>query len=581
MGQGKLRVSRPRRRLLLGVTAGITALPACTQAPDADPPLTRLARAIGWSPPPAIIGEFVGPSLQVGHRLREPAASTSSPARSVAVAIVGGGVAGLSAARALRRAGIDDYRLFELDSSVGGNSRAGNLAGFACPWGAHYLPAPDLSGQSKNSELIELLREHDLIKGQGSSARYADEALCQAPQERLLLNGRWQSGLLPIDGMSEATLAQYRRFSELIEGFRSSGQFQIPSQPLTIGPNGDRISAAADSSQQQALLLLERISFDAWLNQQSLHDRHLRWYLDYCCRDDYGVASAGISAWAGIHYFASRHGFELQPANSNNEPVAHLLTWPQGNAWLTDRLAQVHRDKTSRHSLVLRIEHSDQAKSLLQVWLADENRHENWSADFVIVATPLYIAARLLSPVPSALSALIPKLSYSAWQVANVHLATLPAEKSGAPPSWDNVVFGGDSLGYVDATHQLLRSYKTEAVWSCYRALGANVQARRQLQDRSWRDAAQSVLDDLRPAYPDIERHVRRIDIVRWGHGMVVPTPGLRTDGALATLRNLGQRLVFAHSDLAAYSVFEEAFAMGSSAGRRIAQALSGSRTPR
>jgi hypothetical protein len=32
-------------------------------------------------------------------------------------------------------------------------------------------------------------------------------------------------------------------------------------------------------------------------------------YIDYCCRDDFGLGIKEVSAWAGIHYFAARkHG---------------------------------------------------------------------------------------------------------------------------------------------------------------------------------------------------------------------------------------------------------------------------------
>ena len=54
----------------------------------------------------------------------------------------------------------------------------------------------------------------------------------------------------------------------------------------------------------------------------------LRWYVDYACRDDYGALAAQTSAWAGIHYFASRAHDEQGP-----------LTWPEGNGWIVKRLA--------------------------------------------------------------------------------------------------------------------------------------------------------------------------------------------------------------------------------------------------
>ena len=53
---------------------------------------------------------------------------------------------------------------------------------------------------------------------------------------------------------------------------------------------------------------------------------------------------------------------------------------------------------------------------------------------------------------------------------------------------------------------------------------------------------------------------------------MATPVPGLRSHPALAALWRPQGRLHFAHSDLSAYSVFEEAF----SHGLRAAQAVAG-----
>ena len=62
--------------------------------------------------------------------------------RDVPVAIVGGGVAGLSAAWRLERAGLRDFVVLELEDVAGGTSRSGTGAVTPYPWGAHYVPVP-------------------------------------------------------------------------------------------------------------------------------------------------------------------------------------------------------------------------------------------------------------------------------------------------------------------------------------------------------------------------------------------------------------------------------------------------------
>ena len=57
----------------------------------------------------------------------------------------------------------------------------------------------------------------------------------------------------------------------------------------------------------------------------------LRRYLDYCCRDDFGVVASEVSAWAGVHYFAGRRGVGA------NCPDGALLSWPAGNGHLVEQ----------------------------------------------------------------------------------------------------------------------------------------------------------------------------------------------------------------------------------------------------
>ena len=66
-----------------------------------------------------------------------------------------------------------------------------------------------------------------------------------------------------------------------------------------------------------------------------------------------------------------------------------------------------------------------------------------------------------------------------------------------------------------------------------------------------------------------------RVDLMRYGHAMAVPGPGVRSHPALRALREgVAGRLHAAHADLAGYSVFEEAFTLGDAAGRRAAARL-------
>ena len=89
-------------------------------------------------------GEIVGASDAIGHRIRDRVNITPSEDQwdRASVVIVGGGVAGLSAAWRLLKAGFEDFVLIELEEAPGGTARSGTSPLVSYPWGAHYLPAP-------------------------------------------------------------------------------------------------------------------------------------------------------------------------------------------------------------------------------------------------------------------------------------------------------------------------------------------------------------------------------------------------------------------------------------------------------
>ncbi len=489
--------------------------------------------------------------------------------RRVGVLIVGAGISGLAAARALTRAGIDDCHVIDLEDGAGGNSRGHAMDGIKCPLGAHYLPVPG----EQAVEVAELIGALGLARRENGRWVYDELNLCHSPQERLFIGGEWREGLLPpLDALPLAeratTLAHYRRFEEEVTRAAAGNAFTIPT---------------ARSAWRAPLDALDAMPFTAWLDAQGLNAPALRWYLDYCCRDDYGAGAAQVSAWAGLHYFASRHGFRAPgEAASENDERDPLFTWPDGNAWLAQRLAAPLEGRLHTGRIALRVSEGRHDASI-DCWNAADAHIERWTADRVVLAVPLFIAARLVEAPSSALAEAARLVRHAPWLVANLRLAEPLADRPGAPPSWDNVFYDavpgtpgyGPSLGYVDAMHQSTLPYATQTVLTAYWALGGDnpqqlAAQRAQLLAEPWPAWAGRIVADLARAHPDLPSKLRRVDLMRYGHAMAIPSPGVRSSKALAALREPGGRVHVAHSDLSAYSVFEEAFYQGT----RVASAM-------
>ncbi len=465
-------VLKPGRRAVLAAAASLP-LWACTRH-------TEASYAGGW----------VGADAERGHRVRDlksgewPAPSVQ---RRAGALVVGAGISGLAAARALRQSGIDDVQVFDLEDAAGGNSRGHALGGMACPLGAHYLPVPGESAV----EVIALLEELGLRTTEHGQPVYDERHLCHSPQERLFVGGQWHDGLLPpVEALPAeqraSTQAQYVQFSAAVRRAGEGGAFSMPT---------------ARSSWRPALDALDAVPFAQWLAAQGLNAPALRWYLDYCCRDDYGAGAAQVSAWAGIHYFASRHGFHA-PGESN-EIRDGVLTWPEGNAWLSRRLAAPLGDRLHTGCIALRVRES-RFEASVDVWNVRAQTVERWTAPQLVLAVPLFIAACLLEVPPAALMPAVTAMRHAPWLVANLQLAEALDDRPGAPPSWDNVVYDTTTqpvatLGYVDAMHQSTRPHPGPTVLTAYWALGgdsaAQLQAQRaRLLNEPWSMWAQAVV---------------------------------------------------------------------------------------
>lgn len=513
-----------RRQVLGGLSASAlaTALPSCRSRPPLPP------------------GKVAGQAHAFGHLVRDGFKST--PVREVRtkVAIVGGGVSGLSAARALREQGIHDFVVLELADQAGGNAACGSNEVSSYPWGAHYLPLPGPGLE----ELRSWLREIEVITGTDSKGEpiYEERYLCRDPQERLYEMGGWHEGLTPGVGQTDEDRAQLTRFGERMKEFRE-----------LRGKDGRRAFALPVDESSADFRDLDAITMSTWLQREGFTSPAVEWLVNYGCRDDYGCQVDQTSAWAALHYFAARTGSE----------EGDVLTWPEGNGWLIRQLAQPLQEQLRLNTLVLRI---SQTPAEVQVDCLDVVTKEAWrlKASAVVFAGPRFVAARLVEGCP------MPGHSYVPWLTANLTVRSL-REAEPMEMHWDNVLHKSAGLGYVNAMHQQLGQHYPRQVLTYYLPLtdGDPKAAREAALRRTQPEWAELVLSDLEQAHPDIREKTERLDVWIWGHAMVRLSPGYLWT-ARPQLADRTGRVIYAHSDMSGISIFEEAFYRGRHAANTV-----------
>lgn len=506
---------------------------------------------------------MLGPSMELGHKMRDgwTGEEHSSDAKLVStsanlnqrVTIIGGGIAGLSAGWWLKRNGFNDFQILELEKEVGGNSSFSRNAISAYPWGAHYVPLAN-----PESEYVKLFFE-ELGVIQGTDANglsiYNDLYMCHDPEERLFKNGTFQEGLIPRRGLQPTDKEEMDRFFAAMKMYREKvGYDRKPAFAIPVDL----------SSADEEFTSLDRISMAEWMAKNNFRGKPLLWYVDYCCRDDYGSSPANVSAWAGIHYFAGRKG------RAANAEMNSVVTWPAGNGFLVEKLREKLGSSIKTGVAVTSVR--EIGNGLLQTVCFDRkaNKIDLHNSQFVIFAAPRFLANHLVrfdgpgSPVSD--------LAYAPWMVANITVQRIPAGK-GVDLAWDNVSFASKSLGYVVATHQNITTQRNAPTVITYYYPMAEYQpseGRRQLLSLSAEEWSTKIVADLEKMHPGIRQQIRSMDLWPWGHGMIRPSVGFIWGDTRRKMKENVGNLLFAHSDMSGISNFEEAQYHGVEAAKSV-----------
>jgi hypothetical protein len=484
-------------------------------------------------------GEIVGQNVELGHLLRE-GRNFEVPAenwQTVKVAIVGGGIAGLSAAWKFSKQDFNDFVLLELEREMGGTSQSGTGTPVSYPWGAHYLPVPF----QENTALISLLDEMSLLEGPVVKEEY----LCREPEERIFYKGRWYDGLYLHAGESESDKRQYAEFQKQIDRWvnwrdsRGRRAFVVP---------------VANCSDDAEVTTLDRITFADWLRQNGFTSERLVWLCDYACRDDYGLKLDQTSAWAGLFYFCSR-------VRKSGDESQQFITFSEGNGRFVNHLYDRVKDKVRKSHAVVSIVPNEKGVDVICV---SGGELRGFRCEKVIFASPVFTAPYVIRGFADNASFKANEFLHNAWFVANLFLKDRPKPRFARdfPLAWDNVLYESASLGYVNATHQKGIDYGP-TILTYYYPMCHESEGRTKLFNYTWRELADVCLSDMARAHPDIYDLCERVDIMRWGHAMVSPRPNFIWSGVREKAMRPWRNIHFAHTDLSGIALFEEAFYHG------------------
>lgn len=488
-----------------------------------------------------IMVRLTGTNHILGHRLWAKDFPTPSKTIKIPYLIIGAGIAGLSAARQLVKKGENNFLILDLENHAGGNSSSGSNQYSKYPLGAHYLPLPNLH----DKELLNFLEEEKIITGyNGNIPIFDEEQLTFSPQERLYYRNTWQEGLVPKYGNSAELDEEFDAFFEKMAKFKEakgSDDKYIFDIPLS--------AASADGD----FVYLDKMTMKEWLHKNNMSAPELLEYINYCCRDDFGLGIEYVSAWAGVHYFAAR---KHNVANEKD----NVLTWPEGNARLAAHLGKYSKDKLLLNHIVFDVKQEAEGVTVC-AYNNNEKETIQIKAEKVIMCTSQFVT-QYLWPTHKKYSC---HFNYAPWLLATLTLKNLDDNMS-YPLSWDNVIFGAEGLGYIYDQHQNLRQVESKKVITYYHSFSVKDirKARKDIYKRPKEHWEEMVLNDLEKAHPGLRLEVEEITIHLLGHGMISPVPGFITGNAIKeAAQTIGNRIYFAHSDLSGISIFEEAFHQG------------------
>lgn len=463
--------------------------------------------------------------IHTGHLIFKSSTFPKEEVISTETLIVGGGVAGLSAANQLRE---KDFFLCELSGDLGGTSSSVTNGGVTFAQGAHY----DLSYPSNyGKDGLELLQSLDIIEYQSWKDAWAfrdKQFIVPNPRKSQCFEaGKMRSDVLP-EGELRA------QFQELLKPYYG----RMPMPTTLIG---------------EELKALNEITFHAFLEENLALTSSFKRGLDYHMLDDWGGTTEQVSALAGIHYFTCRP-YETQ--------VVDLFSPPDGNGYFIKKMANNLPDERLLTSHLVKAIRSEEGGFVTEVIDIKTKAIKTFKSANVIYAGQKH-ALKYIMPEQYQF---FENNVYAPWLVLNFVLKN-DLEIKGF---WQNEMLVDDEtfMGFVDSDMQETGDNEHRVLTAYYCLPPAsrndlkNVEANREV-------IADKTIGYLNQYFDqDISSLIQEAHIKVMGHAMPIPNVGYLFDDK--NQNRLHKNMTFAGVDNARLPLFFEAMDSGIQAAKLL-----------
>lgn len=461
----------------------------------------------------------------VGHILWESKDYPVGESLKTEYLIVGGGIAGLTAAYELRK---EDFLLCELSDYLGGSSSANTHQDQYFSQGAHYdLAYPKYYGK----DLLETLFDLDVIDYDYKKEQwvFVDKQFLIRPdkESRSFYKGVFRADVLPEGETKDAFEALLRPFV---------GKMPMPTTSI-----------------EAEYHYLNALSFKAFLEQHIKLDKAFLAAVDYAMLDDWGATSEVVSALAGVHYYTCRPYLGGRP---------ELFSPPQGNAYFAQQfIRKTPQERLLTNRLVKKIEAT---KDGFKVEVIDVKKKEVLQIETKKI---IYAAHKhaLKYIYPSGYK-LFQQNQYAPWVVVNIVLNKAVT----APVFWQNEYLSGEQafMGFVDsgAQYQPFTTRRTLTAYYCLEPAQRN-------ELLNIKDLAPSLVEQSIAAIEEVLKTSIRKDIEKvylkvMGHAMPIPKPHFLLQNSNVDALSTG--IAYAGVDAGHLPLFFEAANSGLQAARLL-----------